>query len=557
LSNKNVFDSNSEEVRRLAAIFQHSKDGIITISREGIVESVNPSAARLFGYTPTEVIDKNIKMLMPEPYHSAHDGYIGNYHNTGKKKIIGIGREVQGKRKDNTVFPFFLNVSEVQLEGRKIFTGFIHDISALKEQEMQLEESRSRLKAIFETAVDGIVIINDKGIVQSINPAVSRLFGYAKEEVVGNNVKMLMPEPRRSEHDQYIRNYRETGKAKIIGIGREVEGKRKDGSLFSFNLGISEVKIKDEVIYTGIINDLTLYKKKEREIQELNQLLEQKVVNRTNELSKTVNKLLATNKKMEFEINERKKVETALRQSELEILHALDKEKELGELKSRFVSMASHEFRTPLSTILSSVSLIGRYTETDQQDKRDKHIERIKSAVKNLTGILNDFLSLSKLEEGKIQNKPEIFDLNGFCREVIEELEGLLKKGQEIHFHKPKEDRQVLLDKRLLKNIVFNLMSNAIKYSPEDKPIYCMSAIDNNQLEIKIKDEGMGIPEEEQVHLFSRFFRAHNVSNIQGTGLGLNIVKSYVKLLNGSITFESTEGVGTTFSVYLPLTPLS
>ncbi|MFT5385343.1 MAG: two-component system sensor kinase FixL [Saprospiraceae bacterium] len=494
---------------------------------------------------------------MPEPYHSAHDGYIGNYHNTGKKKIIGIGREVQGKRKDNTVFPFFLNVSEVQLEGRKIFTGFIHDISALKEQEMQLEESRSRLKAIFETAVDGIVIINDKGIVQSINPAVSRLFGYAKEEVVGNNVKMLMPEPRRSEHDQYIRNYRETGKAKIIGIGREVEGKRKDGSLFSFNLGISEVKIKDEVIYTGIINDLTLYKKKEREIQELNQLLEQKVVNRTNELSKTVNKLLATNKKMEFEINERKKVETALRQSELEILHALDKEKELGELKSRFVSMASHEFRTPLSTILSSVSLIGRYTETDQQDKRDKHIERIKSAVKNLTGILNDFLSLSKLEEGKIQNKPEIFDLNGFCREVIEELEGLLKKGQEIHFHKPKEDRQVLLDKRLLKNIVFNLMSNAIKYSPEDKPIYCMSAIDNNQLEIKIKDEGMGIPEEEQVHLFSRFFRAHNVSNIQGTGLGLNIVKSYVKLLNGSITFESTEGVGTTFSVYLPLTPLS
>ncbi|MFT5165641.1 MAG: two-component system sensor kinase FixL [Saprospiraceae bacterium] len=557
MSNKNVFDSNSEEVRRLAAIFQHSKDGIITISREGIVESVNPSAARLFGYTPTEVIDKNIKMLMPEPYHSAHDGYIGNYHNTGKKKIIGIGREVQGKRKDNTVFPFFLNVSEVQLEGRKIFTGFIHDISALKEQEMQLEESRSRLKAIFETAVDGIVIINDKGIVQSINPAVSRLFGYAKEEVVGNNVKMLMPEPRRSEHDQYIRNYRETGKAKIIGIGREVEGKRKDGSLFSFNLGISEVKIKDEVIYTGIINDLTLYKKKEREIQELNQLLEQKVVNRTNELSKTVNKLLATNKKMEFEINERKKVETALRQSELEILHALDKEKELGELKSRFVSMASHEFRTPLSTILSSVSLIGRYTETDQQDKRDKHIERIKSAVKNLTGILNDFLSLSKLEEGKIQNKPEIFDLNGFCREVIEELEGLLKKGQEIHFHKPKEDRQVLLDKRLLKNIVFNLMSNAIKYSPEDKPIYCMSAIDNNQLEIKIKDEGMGIPEEEQVHLFSRFFRAHNVSNIQGTGLGLNIVKSYVKLLNGSITFESTEGVGTTFSVYLPLTPLS
>ena len=554
MSKRNISDSNSEEARRLAAIFQGSQDGIITISRDGIVESINPAAAHLFGYTPEEVIDKNIKMLMPEPFHAAHDGYIKNYHNTGKKKIIGIGREVQGRRKDSTVFPFFLNVSEVQLEDRKIFTGFIHDISALKEKEAQLEQSRNHLNSIFETAVDGIIIINGKGIVQTINPAVSRLFGYAKEEIIGNNIKMLMPEPRRSEHDGYIRNYQETGIAKIIGIGREVEGMRKDGSLFSFNLGVSEVKLKDSVVYTGIINDLTLYKKKEKEIQELNQLLEQKVIDRTNELSKTVNKLLATNKQLEFEINERTKVETALRQSEIEILHALEKEKELGELKSRFVSMASHEFRTPLSTILSSVSLIGRYTETAQQDKREKHVERIKSAVNNLTGILNDFLSLSRLEEGKIENNPEVFELNVFCREVIDELEGLLKKGQKVHFKDPEEGLQVNLDKRLFKNIVFNLMSNAIKYSPEEKPIHCMSSINNNQLEIRIKDEGMGIPKEDQTYLFSRFFRAHNVSNIQGTGLGLNIVKSYIKLMNGSITFESEEGKGTTFIVTLPLT---
>jgi PAS domain S-box-containing protein len=545
--------ASSESIKRLQAIFENSQDGIITINHLGIIESINPAAANLFGYKPGDVINQNIKMLMPEPDRSRHDGYINNYHTTGRKKIIGIGREVRGKCKDGSTFPFFLSVNEVKLEDRIIFTGFIHDITEIKQKEAQLEESRNRLSAIFETAVDGIIIIDKRGVIRTINPAVTRLFGYTQEELEGHNISTLMPEPHKSNHDQYIHNYQKTGQAKIIGIGREVLGKRKDGTTFPFNLGVSEVKTEDEVIYTGIIHDLTAYKKKEQEIIELNQTLEERVLNRTNELSKAVNKLLGANKQLNHEISERLKIEEALRATEVEILHSLRKEKELGELKSRFVSMASHEFRTPLSTILSSVSLIGRYKETGNLEKVDKHIDRIKSSVSNLTNILNDFLSLSKLEEGKIVNQPEQFHLYPFCNSVIEELEGILKPEQTIQLNGLEQSTEVYLDKKLLKNVLFNLLSNGLKYSPEGSTITVK--IDNRpeELEIKVVDQGIGIPKADQEHLFSRFFRATNASNIQGTGLGLNIVKKYVELMGGSITFESVENVGTTFTVLLPI----
>ncbi len=546
----------TEEARKLSAIFQHSQDGIIIIDSRGIIESINPAAAVLFGYTPDEVIQKNVNMLMPEPNHSAHDGYIHNYLATGIKKIIGIGREVTGKKKDGSVFPFFLSVSEVQLEDRIIFTGFIHDISDLKAKELELEASKNRLNAIFETAVDGIIIIDEQAIIQNVNPAISRLFGYSKEELLGRNIKFLMPEPHHSVHDQYIDNYRKGGTAKVIGIGREVLGKRKDGTIFPFKLGVSEVKIQDRVIYTGIIHDLTSAKKKEQEIHELNQLLEQKVTDRTNELFETVNRLLSTNKKLEFEIAERKKVEEALRKSELETLQALQKEKELGELKSRFVSMASHEFRTPLSTILSSASLISRYEASSQQEKREKHINRIKSAVNNLTGILNDFLSLSRLEEGKINYHPEMFYLHTLIQEVEDEVQGILKKGQLVKYENLLEEMEVYLDRRLMKNVLINLLSNAIKYSPENKTIFVNTKTDNDQLIIMVRDQGIGIPMSDQKYLFSRFFRATNVTNIQGTGLGLNIVKKYIEIMKGSISFESKEGKGTSFTISLPKSPM-
>lgn len=422
-----------------------------------------------------------------------------------------------------------------------------------KPSQNQASDVALRLQAVIETVIDGIITIDDKGIIETVNPAAARLFGYEPEEVVGKNIKNLMPSPYRQQHDGYIERYKSSGEAKIIGIGREVTGMRKDGSTFPMRLAVSEVFLEDKRIFTGIIHDLSDVKQAEEKIRKLNEELEEKVIERTEELASVVNKLLNTNKKLQYEVQERKSAENALRESTLEIQKALEKEKELSELKSRFVSMASHEFRTPLSTILSSISLLSRYTEGSQQDKRDKHINRIKSSVRNLTGILNDFLSLSKLEEGKIENQPSEFDIGELCPEVIDEIQGLLKDGQEIVHEGLGSPLFVRWDKRLVKNILFNLLSNAIKYSDERKKIFMRERLEEGFFLIDIVDQGIGIPDADQPYLFTRFFRAANATNIQGTGLGLNIVKRYIDLVGGSITFESQLNEGTIFTVCLPL----
>jgi signal transduction histidine kinase len=270
-------------------------------------------------------------------------------------------------------------------------------------------------------------------------------------------------------------------------------------------------------------------------IRILNLDLEKRVQERTAELAEVIKKLEITN--------------DILKKAQVNISKALQKEKELNELKSRFVTMASHEFRTPLSTILSSASLISKYSEGEDQDKREKHIDRIKSAVNNLTGILNDFLSLSQLEEGKAQNKPVNFHLQDFTTGVIEEMKTLLKKDQNIIYKHTGSSDEISLDKQLLKNILINLISNAIKYSSEGKEINITTELDNKILKLQIQDQGIGIPKEDQQHLFSRFFRANNATNVQGTGLGLNIVKKYIELLGGEIDFSSELNKGSIFTV--------
>ena len=423
------------------------------------------------------------------------------------------------------------------------------DESKEVESARELLQSQKTLEAVINTAVDGIVLINENGIMQMVNRAASQLFGYDKEEMHGRNVHILMPSPHTEQHNGYIDNYLKSGVGKIIGIGREVEGLRKDGSRFPFKLGVSRVELEGKILFAGVIHDLTEQKRAEARILHLNKELEQKVEERTEKLTEVVNKLLQSNIKLEREIKERKAAEAALRQNQEELRRSLEKEKELSELKSRFVSMASHEFRTPLTTIASSAELLGLYTESGQQEKRDKHLRRIQSAVTNLTGILGDFLSLSKLEEGKIHINPVYFSVKELGTEVADEMQSLLKPGQRIETDFQSGHPEAYLDKKILKNIFINLLSNAIKYSGEKSTIYFKLTQEGQQIQALIRDEGIGIPLEDQKYLFTRFFRATNSVNIQGTGLGLNIVKRYTDLLGGKIRFESMEGEGTAFFV--------
>ncbi|MEL6651587.1 MAG: PAS domain-containing sensor histidine kinase, partial [Bacteroidota bacterium] len=360
----------------------------------------------------------------------------------------------------------------------------------------------------------------------------------------GRNINILMPAPYHEQHDRYIQNYRSTGERKIIGIGREVKGRKKNGSTFPFYLSVSEVKLNGRKIFTGIIHDLTQQKAAEAALKNHTDQLEKRVDARTKALNSAI-------KGLENEIKERTIVEQKLRETQEEIKAALAKEKELNELKSRFVSMASHEFRTPLATILSSLSLLGRYTEPEQADKRQKHFGRIRNNVHNLTGILNDFLSLSKLEEGQIQARMEWFDINELCEELCEEMLSQAKRGQTIRYQS-EGAQQIYLDPTLLRNILVNLLNNAVKYSPEETPIVLQYEQDEGEIRFSIIDQGIGIPQDDQIHMFERFFRAKNVTNIQGTGLGLSIVRRYATLMQGTVSFESVHEHGTTFYLHFP-----
>jgi PAS domain S-box-containing protein len=253
---------------RLDAIINTTVDGIIVINARGIVEEFNRGAERLFGYSAAEVIGRNVSMLMPSPEHEEHDGYLQRYLTTGEAKIIGTGREVKGRRRDGSTFPLHLSVGEMRIGGERKFTGMLHDLTKRALLDERLRASEARWRAVIESAVDGIIVIDVHGRIEAFNPAAKRLFGYEEEEVLGRNVDILMPSPYHEEHDSYLSRYLATGRAKIIGIGREVTGLRKDGTTFPLHLSVGQITIEGERKFTGILHDLSSRVRMEERIRE-------------------------------------------------------------------------------------------------------------------------------------------------------------------------------------------------------------------------------------------------------------------------------------------------
>lgn len=389
-------------------------------------------------------------------------------------------------------------------------------------------ESAKLLKSIIETAIDGIITIDDRGKVESLNPAALKLFGYELHEVIGHNISLLMPEPDKGNHDAYLHRYQSTGEKRIIGKGREVRGLRKDGSTFPFRLAVSEVVYDDRTIYTGFIHDLSKEKEAEQRLKEYAAELEGLVEERTKSLRKMLH---------------------ALTEAKEEVSQSLEKEKELNQMKSRFVSMASHEFRTPLSSVQLSSVLIEKYAEPYNNANIKKHVGKIKNAVGNLNTILNDFLSLERLEAGIVQPNFTSFNIVKLAEEVTEEMQMIAKEEQNIIYQHTGVESMVDLDQNLLRNCMINLISNAIKYSGEHTFIEFNTEINEANCIVTISDNGIGIPESDQINLFQPFFRAHNTGNIPGTGLGLNIVLRYAALMNGKLDFESEVNKGAKFTL--------
>jgi len=540
------FDFNLESSK---ALFNNATVGILAVNGEGNIIMANGHLLKQFGYdNVSELIGQKVELLIPKNLRATHAKHRWDYNEHPQSRPMGIGMDLMGLRKDGTQFPVEISLGHYKIGDEPHALAFINDITQRKEIEnkiislntrleekvesrtQQLSETVQKLEQqiketeaargelmrahVFEDAIltyAGAIIIatDEKGIIQLFNPVAERMLGYKADEVIGKHTFELF-------HDSYETLQRAEEFSKELGMEikpgletyvaksrlnfqNEHEWKliRRDGSKFTVLLTKTALRdVKGNIIgFLAIAHDISQRKKAEEDLQK-----------------------------------------------------ALEKEKELGELKSRFVSMASHEFRTPLSTILSSAYLLSKYTAAEDQPKRQKHIDRIVSSVTMLTDTLNDFLSVGKIEEGKVQVKWKGFDITENISSIINEMKSISKKGQTFPYQHTGET-SVLLDPMLLKHIMMNLLSNAIKFSPENSTIQITCAVENNHITLSVKDNGMGISEEDQANLFERFFRGGNVANIQGTGLGLHIVKKYAEMMYGTIMFKSKLEQGTEFII--------
>ena len=640
------------------AIFKYANIGILVTNQKGIIISTNPYAAKEFGYTKNELINKSIEKLIPSRFRKDHLLHHKKYLADTKGKKVMVGREITALHKNHKEFAVEITLSSYRYLNEQFVIVFIKNITSRKQHEIQIQQLTAELeekaeqraknleqtleqlerntafqKALLENAGAMIVTTDTKGIIQSFNPAAEKHLGYKAEEVIGKHTPALFhveEEVRLKTKEiskQIGRKLKpgfETFIARIAGdkmIETEWLHRRKDGSIFPVSLIVTPIKSAKNKIsgYIGIVVDISDRKKAEEESTAIRNLLndvftnypdgsiaviDEKFryiytggtiftrlqINSGNLIGQRIFSLLSKEQWLQIsrvlsQVFQGKNVSdvelpqfnnglrltmdafplkekngsinkivvmtrniSELKRTQEELKIALQKEKELGELKSRFVSMASHEFRTPLSTILSSANLLERYTAAEDQSKRNKHIQYIISAVGMLTDTLNDFLSVGKIEEGRINIKSVETDIPQIIQLVIDEMTGLLKPGQTIKcIHTGK--MKFIMDPSLLRHILMNLVSNATKFSGEGCAIEINSEIRGHQFTIRIKDEGIGISKEDQKHLMERFFRGTNAMNIQGTGLGLHIVARYVELLKGTITCISELEKGSEFIV--------
>ena len=491
-----------QDASRLRAVVDTAVDGVILIDAQGVILMFNPACERLFGYAAFEVIGRNVKMLMPEPYQAEHDTYLRNYRETGVRKIIGIGREVLGRKRGGATFPMDLSVGEAQEDGKPIFVGVIRDLSERNAAERALREGAERLRAVVETAVDGVILIDADGKVLMFNPACERLFGYLAEEVLGRNVRMLMPPPYREEHDGYISNYRNTGAAKIIGIGREVTGLRKDGATFPMDLSVGEAKQEGESIFVGIIHDLTARKRTEQQLVQA------------------------------------QKMET------------------VGQLSGGI----AHDFNNLLTVILGNGEALSLRLKA-RDDLRGLS-DAIVDAAERGAQLTQRLLAFSRRQV----LQPAVLDCNALVENMRVLLRRMLREDIDVQIVTSPEPVAALADAAQLESAILNLALNAQDAMPKGGMLTVKTEeieLDANSFgrgsdiragryaSVCVTDDGAGMPPDVLEHAFEPFFTTKEVG--KGSGLGLSMVYGFTKQSNGHVTIYSEPGLGTSVRIYLPL----
>jgi PAS domain S-box-containing protein len=501
----------------------------------GRLTQVNPAGVQLLGYPSAEAL-----LAAPGPVpHTPALTAVGwatlreQARRTGRQAV-----ETEVLKASGEAFPARIELTYFAVAGADFFLLSLRAQNRLHQAERELAQSERRFEAVVANATIGIIVCDRAGSIVLANAMAHQQFGYAEDDLRGLLIEALIPEAAGRRHAQLRQSFNEAPQVRAMGAHRgDLEGLRHDGSVFPVEVSLSYFKLDKELYAVSYVLDITAKKNADQallaerqRVEGLNSELEQKMADRTHALLTTL---------------------AQLEQRQAELAQALAAEQELGELKSRFVSMASHEFRTPLTAVLTSASLIGQYPATEHQDKRLRHLDRIRQSVNQLNDILEEFLSVGRIEEGKVTTHPAHLNLPILLRDVMADMQGLLKAGQRVA-QAIDCTEAMWLDASLLRKILVNLLSNASKYSAENTVVHVQATGRAGQLTLVVQDEGVGISAEDQARLFERFFRARNVTNVPGTGLGLYIVGRYVELLGGTISLASELDKGTTVTICIP-----
>ncbi|MGC1203705.1 MAG: PAS domain S-box protein [Flavobacteriaceae bacterium] len=489
---------------------QSAENGIIitdALKQDNPIIYFNDSFKRLTGYSDAEILNHNCRFLQGKDRDQKQLQDLRD----AIKKGESCQATIRNYKKDGTLFWNDLYIFPIT-NSRGIVTNFIgiqNDVTLRKFAEAE----RNHLASIFDESLNEIYVFDTKTLkFLNVNFGALKNIGYTLEELKQMTPLDIKPNDNKAKFRKTIDVLL---KKNVDKVEFETVHQRKNGSIYPVEVHLQLSNLGEKNVFVAIILDIT-------ERKNYTTKLEKKVEERTQQL----------------------KV-------------ALSKEKELNELKTNFLSLVSHEFKTPLSGILTSSQLLGKYQLTKQQDKRDKHLKTITDKVYFLNNILNDFLSIEKLETGKVNYRFSHFKLSKVLNEVVYNANMLLKEGQKIKYPENIDDLSLYQEEKIIQLIFSNLLYNAIKYSPEGSVIDLQIKQDKTLTILTVKDEGIGIPEKDQKNIFERYFRAENVVNTQGTGIGLNIAKNHLENLGGSIYFESKEQVGSTFTVIFPNTAKS
>ncbi len=486
-----------EQEYYLKGITKNILDGLITIDSKGKVETFNPAAEKMFGYPSFDVIGKDVKMLIPSSYHSQFDDQLKNYSRTDNSRIIGIRREVVGLRKNGSTFPLDLSVSAMKVHEEVRFIGIMRDISERKQADAEI----LRFKRVLNSTSNEILVfdaVTYKFIM--VNQAGQENLGYTMEELAQMTPLEIKPDITQKKFETLVKPLRQKTTREIVYFSIH---KRKDGTTYPVEIHLQILEQEYETVFFAVVQDIT----------------------------------------------ERKK-------SENQLILAKETAEKANRSKSNFLSRMSHEFRTPLNSILGYAQLL-LMPRNEMTPTQVKNIQNIFNSGEHLLELINEILDVARIEAEKVDISLQSLPVGELLENVIL-LAGPLADNQGISLNYIKSelsDRMIVVDKTRIKQVLFNLVSNAIKYNKKNGKVYVeLSIVHRTFLRITVRDTGLGIPEDMQGKLFDAFNRlGAEKTKIEGTGIGLNITKKLVELMAGRISFESLKGEGSSFHVEFPL----